>query len=503
MLRSFEFNIVERYARLSASLPEHTSIQTKWPRKELRAALPDYLSIATMTAFGPNITDASYLLMGTPVHVVENDVLSMSIMNNLQSTGLSIHFHGFEMINAIQYDGVVGLTQCAIPPQHKFEYNFKVEETEGLYWYHTHSGNLGVDSHNVIKGPLIVHPDTPESRRIVDDLNSIARKGSVGQIVNYDSLLSYGDERILFFSDGFLKSDITNEMYYVGGLNPPVQLNDDGFVAAALQYEFGTVNGKMREIIHVVKGETYKFRLLNGGSHFAYRISIDGCTMKVVAADSNPVTPYEVDDVILHNAERFDVEVQIPDTYISGDTYWIRADTIESHSHGYQNGIRAILHVVDEMDEVDVLDDNHILDPKDNIASDHTSKKDRTAINCYSNLKHEETTKTNKGVCLPITVLQSHETHNHHNDNARQLISAGVPTVVRTVDFDLNNPPLHAHFTRVENGNWYQHTLSSKSHVLRPDFEPGRDLHPHTAIMYVPSYAPVIIIWRSRSIMDQ
>lgn len=78
-----------------------------------------------------------------------------------------------------------------------------------------------------------------------------------------------------------------------------------------------------------------------------------------------------------------------------------------------------------------------------------------------------------------------------------------APTAVRTVDFDMNNAPLHAHFTRIQYGNWYQHVLGSKTHVLRPDFDPDRDLNPHAAIMNVPVYSSVIIIWRNRSIMDQ
>jgi hypothetical protein len=69
MIRSFKFNIEERNARLATSLPSHTSIRNEWPREGLRAPLPDYLSIATMTSKGPNITDSSYVFMGMSVHV--------------------------------------------------------------------------------------------------------------------------------------------------------------------------------------------------------------------------------------------------------------------------------------------------------------------------------------------------------------------------------------------------------------------------------------------------
>ena len=507
MLRRFEFSIEDRYARLTASLPTNTSLLKSWLNEELRAKLPDYISTATTvsSSLGLNITkSSSYVLMGMPIHVVENDFLQLIVRNKLPSTGLSIHFHGFEMENAIQYDGVVGLTQCSIPPHDEFRYDFKIEETEGSYWYNTHSGTLGIEAHNMIKGPLIVHRDTPESRRIVDALNSIPNLGQIGPTVDYRSLLAYEKERILFFSDGFLKSDVMSEMYYVGGLNPPAQLNDDGFVAAATEYKFGTVNGKLREVVHVMRGQTYKLRLINGGSHFAYRLSIDGFSMSVVAADSGPVAPYEVDEVIIHNAERFDIIIKIPGDLKTGESFWIRADTLESRSHGYQNGIRAIMHVVDNMEEANTLHDNDIMDPKGDIIKGLTTAEERRTMNCYSNMEMDKAAKTGKGACLPITALTKppldllHKPQEVHDQQDIDVTAV----VVRTVDFDFNAPPLHAHFTRVGDGNWYQHTLRKNIHFLASEFNLDHDAHPNTAIMDVPSYSPVIIIWRSRSPMD-
>ncbi len=533
MVRSFDFTIKEQFAPLAITLPSHTSIYNEWPRKDLRASLPNYLSIATtvdshhhtMESFSgeddTKIIDPPTsvpVLMGMPIHVVENDVLEMNIMNNLSNTGLSIHFHGFEMKNALEYDGVVGLTQCAIPPLGGFHYTFEVEETEGSYWYHTHSGNLGVNSHNMIKAPLIVHPNTNDSRELVDELNSITARKQCSQENDYGPLLSYANERIVFISDGFLQSDTIIEMYSVGGLNPPVQLNDEGFVAASMEYQFGsTINGKMREVIHVVKGGVYKFRFLNGGTHFGFRISIDSIPMTITAADSHPVVPYEVDEIILHTAERFDVEVKISESWESGDVFWIRADTLESRKHGYQNGVRAILHVVDNMAEVIDLRDDDIMDPTDNITEASTPVEHRNTMNCYSNVEREEAAKNGIGACLPITALTSSFAPNNQQENetrrtksvtardAQAVSDTGERggAVVRTVDFDFNKAPLHAWFVRIENENWYQHTLRNNLHLLRPSFNPSRELHPHTAVMNVPTNSPVIIIWRNKIPMDQ
>ncbi len=243
--RSFRFDIAEHYAPLVASIPDHTAIYNQWPRKELRTHLPDYLPIAVMTAENHDLSnknaedtdsDDPYVLMGKPVHVVAGDDLEITLVNNLQATGLSLHFHGFEMANAIEYDGVVGLTQCAVSPKQQFMYKFKVEEEQGTYWYHTHSGDIGVESHNVVKGPLIVHPNTLESHALVDALNAGTDLVAPEQVSGYKSLLSYNNERILFLSDGFLQSDSTLEMYTLGGLFPPPPYNDDGKMSSLIDH---------------------------------------------------------------------------------------------------------------------------------------------------------------------------------------------------------------------------------------------------------------------------
>lgn len=497
-VRSFHFDIQIRYAKLRLNDGMKTAIQTTWPRKDLQKHLPDYLSVAVMV--DEDDLNSEYVLMGKPIHCIEGEILELTVENNVESTGLSLHFHGFEMKSAIEYDGVVGLTQCPISPKNIFTYKFIVQESPGTYWYHTHSGNLGVNSHNFIKAPLIVHPNTEESKVLVDTLNDPIL---TSQSPDYFNLLSYENERILFFSDGFLKSESLIEMYAVGGLNPPVQENDDGFVAATMEYDFGTLNGKLREVIFVTPGETYKFRILNGGSHFAYRISIDGFPLSILATDSSAVkfdsNVSVVDEVIVHNAERFDVEITIPHTVEVGSSFWIRADTLESRKQGYENGIRGILHVVEDTSDVNLS--TVVADPKENIRSPSLTTEERKTMNCFSKGEREYSYRHGRGGCYPIEVLQADmdvEALNHRLESNGHALSV--------VDFDASGAPLHAHFARIHNGNyegsnWYQYAPGA-THLLRADFDSDHDLHPHTNTMHVPEYSSVIIIWRSRTIMD-
>ena len=322
--RQYTFDIRTSYVPLLQSLDNvDTAIHSTWPAFDKH--IPDY---ATTASTHPNIG----VLMSQPIHVIEGDILEVTLINHLDSTGLSIHWHGFEMKNSIVYDGVVGITQCPLSPQETMVYRFEVDETPGTYWYHTHSGPLGVNALNEIKAPLIVHPRSDESEALVHALHNDV---DIDTMSSYDALTFYGTERILFFSDGFLTSDSHKLLKKTGGLNPPVSKNNDGFTVGSFPYDFGTCNGKLREVIPVIAGKTYKFRLLNGGTLYGFRISIDGLRMRIVAADSEPVEPYDVDDVILHGAERFDVEVDIPMDMMNR-SLWVRADTLESSLQGYQ-----------------------------------------------------------------------------------------------------------------------------------------------------------------------
>jgi FtsP/CotA-like multicopper oxidase with cupredoxin domain len=63
-------------------------------------------------------------------------------------------------------DGVVGVTQCGIPPGSSFIYNFTIPNHQhGTFWYHAHSGLTRADG---LYGGLIVHE--PASKSTVRDL---------------------------------------------------------------------------------------------------------------------------------------------------------------------------------------------------------------------------------------------------------------------------------------------------------------------------------------------
>ena len=168
----------------------------------------------------------------------------------------------------------------------------------------------------------------------------------------------------------------------------------------------------MREIVTVSAGETYRFRIINGGVHYGLRINIADLKMKVIAADSEPVEPVVVDGVFVHVAERFDIEVTIPDS--AEGQYWIRADSIESAYQGYQSGVRAILNVVSGNGSSTKRSDSlfshqkEVYDPEANIRSPIGRSDDHVTLNCFERKRYDGVPYGGK--CLPITTLSQRET---------------------------------------------------------------------------------------------
>ncbi|VDI32148.1 Hypothetical predicted protein [Mytilus galloprovincialis] len=77
------------------------------------------------------------------------------------------------------------------------------------------------------------------------------------------------------------------------------------------------------EIFVVKKGGRYRFRIISIAAMNAYRVSIDNHELKVVAVDGTEVEEEQAESVILHSAERIDVEIQ---SNAPVGNYWIRME---------------------------------------------------------------------------------------------------------------------------------------------------------------------------------
>jgi FtsP/CotA-like multicopper oxidase with cupredoxin domain len=105
------------------------------------------------------------LFPGPTIECRSGDMLVIHVTNALLSEGVSIHWHGLEMRGFNAMDGAVGFTQCPIPANKTFTYEFSIgDEEAGTFWWHAHSQ---VQRGDGMYGGLVVHkPATSYSEAV-------------------------------------------------------------------------------------------------------------------------------------------------------------------------------------------------------------------------------------------------------------------------------------------------------------------------------------------------
>ena len=81
------------------------------------------------------------------------DELEVTVKNDLQYNGTTIHWHGVRQLHSMQMDGVNGVTQCPIAPNESYTYRFNVTQY-GSSWYHSHYSLQYPDG---LAGPMTFH----------------------------------------------------------------------------------------------------------------------------------------------------------------------------------------------------------------------------------------------------------------------------------------------------------------------------------------------------------
>ena len=66
------------------------------------------------------------------IEATVGDRVVVNLNNQLGNQSTSLHFHGIFMNGTNEMDGVVGVTQCGIPPGSNFTYNFTVSTSPCL-----------------------------------------------------------------------------------------------------------------------------------------------------------------------------------------------------------------------------------------------------------------------------------------------------------------------------------------------------------------------------------
>lgn len=224
------------------------------------------------------------------------DQIEATFVNNISKAN-TLHWHGIALRNDM--DGVHDLTQTAVDPGSSFTYRFIVPDA-GTHWFHPH---MGLELDRGLYAPLIVEdPNDP----VVFDMDVT--------LMFDDWLDGYGrtPEQVLDELQG--SGPGGHDMSNMGGNNTSMGATNSmmGGLTGDVAYPLHVINGRTpseRETINAKVGQRVRLRLINAGSDTAYRVAVGGHRLTVTHADGFPVTPVDVDNVVLGMGERYDVIV--------------------------------------------------------------------------------------------------------------------------------------------------------------------------------------------------
>lgn len=233
------------------------------------------------------------LLPGTEMRFKEGENFRVLVNNRLMEP-TTIHWHGMLVPNL--QDGVPEITQAPIEPGNSIFYEYPIRQN-GTYWYHSH---VGLQEQQGLAGPMIIEPrverhpvdrdyvvflqdwiNTSPYQMIPQIRNGVARPG-----------LGPGDRWP------------ADRLHGLNGKPWDVDVYPPGMLMNGMPAKSGpTFDAK--------PGERIRLRIIDAATSTFFRVQLAGHKMTVIAADSQPCVPFEVDNFILGPGERYDVLIDV------------------------------------------------------------------------------------------------------------------------------------------------------------------------------------------------
>ena len=263
----------------------------------------------------------------------KNQRVQITVINDLGKEAITLHWHG-QHVNGSQFmDGVPFVTQCPIQPGNRFVYDFQLFPA-GTYWYHSHQYD---ERSNGMYGALVVlDPDAPTDPGYIDlpEQHTIAF---------FEWFPVNSDEWV---EAPYTLADPTNESIpycptttldgsEAGGGDPPFiagLMNSVGWRYTPGASDCRRVANTTLSFFNVTRDSSYRFRLVGSQIDFAYRFSISGHRLRVIATDGIDATvPSSITDlvdfIIVHIGERYDFVLEAS---ADVDNYLMIAETLEN-----------------------------------------------------------------------------------------------------------------------------------------------------------------------------
>ncbi|ELU15956.1 hypothetical protein CAPTEDRAFT_193609 [Capitella teleta] len=251
----------------------------------------------------------------------------ITLTNALEDESTSLHIHGLHQRNTPWMDGAGGTSQCLVNPGETFTYRF-IANPPGTHWYHAHHGNqrsMGaygpfvVIQQNFMQKPIA---NTEFHLMVSDWMDSPS-----------DRIVELVRREAVSYSYGFDNAPCYTSTKQADGLDCGVTPFTSALInGKGVHYNTGTSNFPdwPIEIFKVYTGSQYRFRVTCASMTYAFRISVDGHSLRVVATDGGEVLPREVESVVIFAGERYDFALTAD---AASGSFWIRAESLER----YQN----------------------------------------------------------------------------------------------------------------------------------------------------------------------
>ncbi|ODV59615.1 uncharacterized protein ASCRUDRAFT_76977 [Ascoidea rubescens DSM 1968] len=221
----------------------------------------------------------------------KGDTINLYLTNKLKTKNTSLHFHGMFQNGSNLMDGADMITQCTIPPDQTFLYNFTLSDNQvGTYWYHSHTGSQYLDG---LRGLFIINDN---------NVNDVTNTNAVSyDINNYNNSLApfdYDEEITISLSDWYHKQYFQLNEEFLNRYNPTgAEPIPDSLI----------INDTINLNWNILPDKTYLLRLINVGVFVSQYFSIEDHELTVVEIDGVYVTPVKTNLLYLTVAQRYSV----------------------------------------------------------------------------------------------------------------------------------------------------------------------------------------------------
>ncbi|WP_137144725.1 multicopper oxidase family protein [Mycolicibacterium sp. CR10] len=235
------------------------------------------------------------------------DELAVAVDNGLKHPS-SVHWHGVVLRNDM--DGAMPASPD-IDPAQSFTYTFTLS-FPGTYWAHPHTG---MDTDYGLYLPVIIDDPAEHGRYdaewivMLDDWTD-GVGSSPEDIYRGLRSMSMGGHGHMPGTGGLGPMSGTPG---VGGTSTSDLLGGDG---GDVSYPYYLINGRIPAApttFTAKPGQRIRIRIINAAADTAFRVALAGHRMTVTHTDGFPVTPTDVDALLLGMGERYDVTVTAGD----------------------------------------------------------------------------------------------------------------------------------------------------------------------------------------------